>query len=104
MTAPSAAPSAAPDADVVVVAEGIKWVESALTAPAGRPFTLALDNRDRGVPHNVAIKDAGGAEVFKGELVTGLAVVVYDVPAIAAGQYTFVCTVHPNMTGTVTAQ
>jgi plastocyanin len=29
--------------------------------------------------------------------------VVYDGLAIPAGQYTFVCTVHPNMTGTATA-
>ena len=42
--------------------------------------------------------------VFKTDLITGVTVVVYDVPAIPAGQYTFVCTVHPNMTGTATAQ
>jgi hypothetical protein len=99
----SEAPSAAPKADVVVVAENITWVETSLTAPAGAPFTMALDNRDSGVPHDVWIKDAGGADVFKGELVTGPAVVVYDVPALPAGQYTFVCTVHSNMTGTLTA-
>jgi plastocyanin len=102
-TTASGAPPAAPDADVVVVAENIAWVETSLTAPAGAPFTLALDNRDDGVPHDVVIKDAGGAEVFKTELVTGPAVVVYDVPALPAGQYSFVCTVHPNMQGTLTA-
>jgi plastocyanin len=100
----SSAPSQGPDADVVVTALGINWVETSLTAPAGAPFTLALDNQDSGVPHDVVIKDAGGAEVFRTELVTGPKVVVYDVPAIAAGQYTFVCTVHPNMQGTLTAQ
>ena len=34
------------------------------------------------------IKDAGGAAVFKGEIVTGPKVVVYDVPALPAGSYT----------------
>jgi hypothetical protein len=102
-TTASGAPSAALQADVVAVAENISWVETSLTAPAGAPFTLALDNRDSGVPHDLVIKDAGGAEVFKGELVTGPAVVVYDVPALPAGQYTFVCTVHSNMTGTLAA-
>ena len=103
-TTASEAPPAAPAADVVVTAKGINWVESAITVPAGTPFTLALDNQDAGIPHDVVIRDAGGAEVFRTDLVTGVAVVVYDVPAIPAGQYTFVCTVHPNMTGTVTAQ
>jgi plastocyanin len=102
-TSASAAPSAAPDADVVVVAENVTWVETALTAPADAPFTLALDNRDNGIPHDVVVKDAGGTVVFKTDLVTGPAVVVYDVPALPAGQYSFVCTVHPNMTGTLTA-
>jgi plastocyanin len=103
VTTASGAPSAAPDADVVVVAENVNWVETALSAPADAPFTMALDNRDDGIPHDVVIKDAGGAVVFKTELVTGPAVVVYDVPALPAGQYSFVCTVHPNMTGTLTA-
>ena len=40
-------------------------VETALSAPADAPFTLALDNRDSGVPDDVVIKDAGGAEAFK---------------------------------------
>ena len=102
-TSASAAPPAAPAADVVVVAENVTWVETALTAPAGTPFTLALDNRDDGIPHDVVVKDAGGTVVFKTDLVTGPAVVVYDVPALPTGQYSFVCTVHPNMTGTLTA-
>ena len=29
---------------------------------------------------------------------------IYDVPALPAGPYGFVCTVHPNMTGTLTVQ
>ena len=30
--------------------------------------------------------------------------VVYDVPSLPAGSYTFVCTIHPDMTGTATLQ
>ncbi|MEW6223399.1 MAG: cupredoxin domain-containing protein [Chloroflexota bacterium] len=99
----SPAPSL-PAADVVVVAENIAWLETSITVPAGRAFTIAFDNRDRGVPHDIVIKDAAGAELFRGDVVTGPAVVVYDVPAIPAGQHPFVCSIHPNMTGTVTAQ
>jgi plastocyanin len=32
-----------------------------------------------------------------------VATATYDVPALAAGTYGFVCSVHPNMTGTLTA-
>jgi plastocyanin len=106
-TAASAAPSAAPEApaaDVVITASGIQWVNTSVDAPAGSPFTLALDNQDNGVPHDVVITDANGTEVFKTEIITGPAVKVYDVPALPPGQYSFVCTVHPNMTGTVTAK
>ena len=100
----SAVPSAGPDADVVITALNVNWVVADVIVPADTPFTLALDNQDNAVPHDVVITDGSGAEVFRTELVTGPAVVVYDVPAISPGQYAFVCTVHPNMTGTVTAQ
>jgi len=92
-----------PAADAVVTAEKITYLVTSITVPAGRPFTLALDNREA-VPHNVEIKDAAGQSLFRGEIFGGPAVKVYDVPALAVGQYPFVCTVHPNMTGTVTAQ
>ena len=103
--AASAPPSAAPlpAADVVVAAENIAFVDTNVTAPAGKPFTIAFDNRDN-APHDIVIKDAGGATLFQGEIVNGPKVVVYDVPALPAGSYPFVCSVHPNMTGTITAQ
>ena len=34
------------------------------------------------------------------EVFEGIQTKVYDVPAIPAGTYTFICTVHPTMTGT----
>ena len=73
-----------------------------LEAPAGQPFVLEFDNNDPGTPHNVEIKDAGGASVFKGQIITGPAKAMYQVPALAAGTYMFVCDVHPTMTGTLT--
>lgn len=98
----SAAPSL-PAADVTLTAQGIAFLETTLTAPAGKPFTVAFDNRDP-AQHNLEIKDASGASLFRGEIVTGPAVKVYSVPALAAGQYPFVCSVHPAMTGTLTVK
>jgi plastocyanin len=92
-----------PAADAVVTAEGTAFTTPVVTVPAGKAFTIAFDNRDQ-APHNVSISDAAGKQVFKGEIVTGPKVTVYDVPAIQAGTYPFVCSVHPNMTGSITAQ
>lgn len=105
---PSGAPGSPPPdggpADVTVQAKDIAFVESTWTGPAGKPFKLAFDNQDAGVPHNIAIKDASGAEVFKGEVFNGPETRVYDIPELPAGQYTYVCSVHSNMSGTATLQ
>jgi plastocyanin len=102
--APATPAATLPAADVTVTAEGIAYLEKEITVPAGEGFTIAFDNRDAGVPHDIVIKDAAGATLFQGARTDGPVVVVYDVPALPAGQYTFVCSFHPNMTGTVTAQ
>ena len=99
------APSAttAIEADATVTAAGIVFLETELTVPAGREFTLALDNQDSGTPHNVEIKQ-GDTIAFKGDIFNGVEVRVYTVPALAAVAYDFLCTVHPNMKGTLTAR
>jgi plastocyanin len=107
----SAAPSGSAAASsgtslVVISALGIKYEQSSVTAPAGKPFQIQFDNKDAGTPHNVTIHqgDAGGAELFKGEIFNGVATRVYDIPALDAGAYAYVCTVHPTMIGTLTVQ
>ena len=102
----SAAPSgsaATSGRSISIVAMGIAFTTTTVTTPADAPFVIAFDNQDAGTPHNVAIKDASGTEVFKGEIFTGVATKNYEVPALKAGTYSFACTVHPNMTGTLTA-
>jgi plastocyanin len=95
-------PPSAATGDVSLTAKGIAFVEQTIEGPAGKPFTLAFTNDDPSVPHDVAFKDASGAIAWRGEPVTGVASKVYDVPALPAGSYTFVCTIHSNMTGTAT--
>jgi len=86
-----------------ISAQNIAFNTNHLEAPAGQAFVLEFDNSDPGIPHNVEIKDTNGASVFKGQIITGPAKASYQVPALAAGSYTFVCDVHPNMTGTLAA-
>jgi plastocyanin len=94
--------SAATGAVLHISAQNIEFDTDHLDAPAGQPFVLQFDNKDPGVPHNVEIKNTNGTSVFKGEIITGPATAMYDVPALAPGSYMFVCDVHPNMTGTLT--
>jgi cytochrome c oxidase subunit II len=91
---------------VHLTAEGVKYLETSISAKAGAPFHIEFENKDPSTPHNVAIhKDSPtGPEVFKGEVFNGAATKTYDVPALDAGTYAFACTVHPTMTGTLTVQ
>ena len=82
---------------------GIAWQTP--DRAAGAPFDLVFDNEDAATPHNFTIKDSTGADVFKGEIFPGVA--TSDVPRCRhsrPGTYTFVCTVHPTMTGTLTVK
>jgi len=100
---PSAGGGGAPGQTVELSAKGVAFSTNALQAPAGAPFTLHFDNQDASIPHNVEIKDGSGGSVFKGDIFPGVAAKDYQVPALQAGTYSFVCDVHPNMTGTLTA-
>ena len=82
----------------------VAFSTAALQAPANTAFTIHFKNTDAAVPHNVEVKDGTGATVFKGDIITGPAEASYGVKALAVGAYTFNCTVHPNMTGTLTVQ
>lgn len=101
--APSAAPSEAPGGDVVAIsALNIAFEQTEVSAPADTAFVIRFENKDAGIPHNVEIKDANGAQVFMGEIFNGVETRDYQVPALPAGTYQFICTVHPNMVGTLT--
>jgi plastocyanin len=111
--APSGAPSAAPSdgsggavVQVTLTASGIAYDTDTLEVPANTPFQIVFTNNDAGIPHNVAIhKDSPTGElVWQGDIFNGVETRTYDVPALPAGTYGFVCTVHPNMTGTLTAK
>ena len=98
----SAVPAASPGNAVTVVAKDLKFTTPAVSAKVGSPFVIAFDNQD-GAPHNIAITDASGAKVFKGDIVAGNQV-DYQVGALPAGTYGFICEVHPDMKGTLTVE
>lgn len=119
---PSVAPSASTEASASATASGgsvtlsVKADQGAATAgfdpkeleaPANTAFTVEFDNEDTTTsPHNWTLKDPSGAKVQIGgdtSFFSGPAKRDYQVPALASGDYTYICEVHPAvMTGKLT--
>jgi hypothetical protein len=91
-----------PSGVIGLTAKNDTFSTTTLTAPANTPFRLRLDNADDGIQHGVAIM-SGSTETWRGETFSGVGSRTYDVPALPAGTYRFVCPVHLGMTGTLTA-
>jgi len=86
--------------EFTIVAENIKWDLDRVVVPAGQEVTATIDNRDRGILHNLHVKSPGDpkTELEKGPVTQTLRFTI-DEP----GSYEFLCDAHPNMTGTVEA-
>ena len=101
-TAPAPACTAA-GTSLSISAKDKKFDKDCLAAPADEEFTIAFDNQDATVRHNVAIYDTrrGNKALFKGELIVGPNKTTYAVPAQPAGTYEFRCDPHDEtMLGT----
>ena len=98
--APATSVAGSPAVTLAMAAESNKFDTSALEVPAGAPFVIEFDNRDS-VPHNVAIR--GGPSPMSGEIFSGPGERTYTFQALAAGSYSFLCEVHSEMNGTLTA-
>lgn len=80
------------------MAESLAWDTGCLEATADERFTIVVDNRDRGVNHNLRLPDAPGdpsTELEPGPVTQRLELL------LDAGDYEFVCDIHPNMVGTL---
>jgi len=96
-------PPAGGPVSVTLVAQNSRFDKSTIAASPGASVTVTLENRDAGVPHNVAFYTNRSASqpIFKGNLITGPATetVTFNAPS-APGSYFFRCDVHPDtMTG-----
>lgn len=83
-----------------IVAENIKWDLKRVVVPAGAEVTATIENRDRGIPHNLHVKSPGDP---KTELEDGPVTQTLRFTIEKPGSYGFVCDAHPTMTGTIEA-
>jgi plastocyanin len=98
-----AAPAGSVDPNAIVItAKDLKFSPTEVTAPADEPFVIILDNQES-APHNIVISDSAGTKVFEGEVDSNKQI-TNNVPALAAGTYPFICAIHPDMKGTITAE
>ena len=100
---PSALPSGAPTVSVTAVGITQGFSPKALTVAADTPWSVTLTNSDATVAHNFSIHaaNADGSDWNAPVNADASGSAVYQPPALKAGDYTFFCSIHPNMTGTL---
>jgi hypothetical protein len=120
---PSPAPSPSPSVAIVkitpipgapdsgttleLVARGAKWDQTMMTAPAGKIWHVKVESKDTLGHHNfvVASGKTFPERIYTSKNLLPLTTVTYDIPALPAGSYLFICTVHPDsMTGKLTLE
>jgi mono/diheme cytochrome c family protein/plastocyanin len=84
----------------------LEYDKHELSVAADTAFSIVFDNQDAGQTHDVDLRDSSGAVLDDQPTVTGPATATYVYKPLAAGTYTFICSVHPipAMTGTLTVE
>jgi cytochrome c oxidase subunit 2 len=100
---PSSLPSNAPSVSVTSVGILEGFDPNELSIPADTPWSVTLTNADADVPHNFSIHSANpdGSDWDAPVNADGGGSAVYQPPPLKAGDYTFFCSLHANMTGTL---
>lgn len=105
---PTPQPSLGPAEDIgTVIAKNIAYDVKSLEAPADTAFSIEFQNTDvAGVLHDIDIRAADGTVLADTPTIDGGASTTYTYAGMAAGTYTFICSIHPvpSMTGTLTVK
>jgi plastocyanin len=99
----SATPVGAAAQELTIVGKNIKFDKTEVSATAGT-VTITFDNQDGGVPHNIHRfkgSDAQGESLILTEIRNGPAIDTVQLE-LSAGEYYYLCDVHPTMEGILT--
>jgi len=92
------------DGVVEITAADLQFDANVIQAPAGEAFTITLVNNDS-APHNISVyTEQDGEEIVIGDVIDGGETIDVEVPALDAGEYYFVCDIHPDMNGSVVVE
>lgn len=105
---PSPKPSTGPVSTTLeLTAKDITYDTKAFEVAADQPFAIHFTNADpASVPHDVDLRTADATVVADEATIDGGTDTTYTYAGLAAGTYTFICSVHPfpDMTGTLTVK
>lgn len=89
---------------VEIGADDMAFDANVIQATAGEAFTIAFTNNEA-IPHNISVyTEQGGERLALGEVINEGQVDEVEVPALEAGEYYFVCDLHPEMNGIVVVE
>ncbi len=104
----SAAPSLPPDAQKFdITASGVAFDKKSLEVTADKPFGITFKIDDPGQTHDIDIRKSDKTTVVVDEpTIKDGETANYVYPGLAAGDYVFICSIHPipAMTGTLTVK
>ncbi len=89
-----------PVEEFTIVAENLRWDVDRVVVPVGVDVTATIENRDRGVLHNLHIQSPGDPMT---ELEDGIVTQMLTFMIVDPGEYEFLCDAHPFMSGTIVA-
>lgn len=92
------------DGGVDIGADDMAFDANVIQATAGEPFTLTFTNNDA-VPHNFSVyTEEGGEAVAVGDIINDGETDEVEITALEAGEYYFVCDLHPEMNGVIVVE
>ena len=92
------------DGAVDISADDLAFDANVIQAPAGEAFTVTFTNNEA-VPHNFSVyTEEGGEAIATGEVIGEGLTDEVEIEALEAGEYYFVCDLHPEMNGIIVVE